>query len=134
MTCPSSTRACASAAFLLITAVTAYIPLRASAQQDGASIAPGVPAASIDMVTTVASLEQIQAPPLPGRQLQVGDATHNLLALQRNGISASTTPRPLTGEIASLSYKRYLDSFKFPIPEKFGAAVQKSGSSSGGGR
>lgn len=59
---------------------------------------------------------------------QVGSATHRLLALQGSGQAASPTPRPITGDIAGRSYDRYLKSFEFPIPERFGTTVRPTGS------
>jgi hypothetical protein len=66
--------------------------------------------------------------------LQVGDATQGLLAWQRSGEISSATPRPIAGAVANRSYERYLKSFEFPIPERFGSSVKSStGSSSGSG-
>lgn len=62
--------------------------------------------------------------------LQVGDATQSLLAWQRNGDVASTTPRPIPGEVANRSYERYLKSFEFPIPERMISSVKSSNSGS----
>jgi len=105
MTHPFSSRACP---IVLLAIVTVTLPLSTTAQENAVPTTPVKqgPALTVDM--------------------QVGDATHNLLALQREGTHASKTPRHLTGEVANLNYQRYLDSFKFPIPEKFNAAVQKS--------
>ncbi|SFP98843.1 DUF3613 domain-containing protein [Variovorax sp. 770b2] len=64
--------------------------------------------------------------------LQVGDATQGLLAWQRSGEIASTTPRPIAGSVANRSYERYLKSFEFPIPERMNSSV-KSSSGSGSG-
>jgi hypothetical protein len=64
--------------------------------------------------------------------LQVGDATQGLLAWQRSGEIASTTPRPIAGSVANRSYERYLKSFEFPIPEHMNSSV-KSSSGSGSG-
>jgi Protein of unknown function (DUF3613) len=64
--------------------------------------------------------------------LQVGDATQGLLAWQRSGEIASTTPRPIAGSVATRSYERYLKSFEFPIPERMSSSV-KSSSGSGSG-
>ncbi|RZI68778.1 DUF3613 domain-containing protein [Variovorax guangxiensis] len=68
---------------------------------------------------------------LAARRVPVGDATQGLLALQREGSAASATPRPIAGDVAQLSYQRYLDSFdgaKHPIPAQFGTTVKASGS------
>lgn len=56
-------------------------------------------------------------------RLQVGDATHDLLALQRDGRLASRTPRPISGDAAHLSYERYLKSFTHEIPVDFKSSV-----------
>ena len=74
----------------------------------------------------ISAAEQAAAAP----SLPVGDATQGLLALQREGRAASTTPRPIAGDVAQLSYQRYLDSFdgaKHPIPAQFGTTVKASG-------
>jgi hypothetical protein len=65
--------------------------------------------------------------------LQVGDATQGLLAWQRSGDIASTTPRPIAGNVANRSYERYLKSFEFPIPERMGSTVKSTTGSGGGG-
>lgn len=69
-------------------------------------------------------------------RLQVGDATSQLLALQRGGSVASTTPRPIAGDVATRSYQRYLQSFDHPIPERFGPTVgaTTSGGATAGAR
>lgn len=48
-----------------------------------------------------------------GTAREVGGATRRLLALQA---ASGTAPRPITGDVATLSYQRYLDSFKHAIP------------------
>lgn len=63
--------------------------------------------------------------------LKIGEATSGLLALQASGAAASRTQRPITGELAGRSYQRYLKSFDYPIPEKFGATVKSPGLNSG---
>ncbi|MES2530385.1 MAG: DUF3613 domain-containing protein [Pseudomonadota bacterium] len=65
--------------------------------------------------------------------LKVGEATSGLFALQASGAAASRTTRAVPGEVAGRSYQRYLKSFEYPIPEKFGATVKSSGTNSGGG-
>ena len=72
--------------------------------------------------------------------LPVGAATQRLLALQRGGTMASTTPRPIPGEVAHRSYERYLNSFNHPIPDRYGSSVSMrqggtgTGTSTGGAR
>ncbi|MBB1599337.1 DUF3613 domain-containing protein [Variovorax sp. UMC13] len=110
MTRPNSSHAYS---IVLLATVLVVLPSWAVAQENAT---PPAPEPELETVLTV--------------RMQVGDATHNLLALQREGTQASNTPRPLAGDVASLSYQRYLDSFKLPIPEKFNTAVQRP---SGGG-
>ncbi len=55
----------------------------------------------------------------------VGDATRNLLKAQR---STGGPARPIPGDVATLSYQRYLDSFKHPIPVISGSTVKPAGS------
>jgi hypothetical protein len=54
---------------------------------------------------------------------RIGDATRQLLSLQRN---ATGPDRPIPGEQAGLSYQRYLDSFKHPIPERMGSSISST--------
>lgn len=119
MNSPLPSRSCATSFVTLLAILSIAIPLSATAQQE---TPPETGSASIGL-----------EPALPV-QLRIGDATRSLLAMQREGNVASTTPRPLAGDVASLSYQRYLDSFRFPIPEKFSTTVQKSGSGGSGAR
>ncbi|WP_295856619.1 DUF3613 domain-containing protein [uncultured Xylophilus sp.] len=59
--------------------------------------------------------------PQPGAR--IGDAARALRDLQSGGSAASTTPRPIAGDVAGLSYQRYLDTFKQPIPPSFTPTV-----------
>jgi len=115
-------------AFLLASAAHA-----ATAQETASN--PATPDAHATPVETApAQNTQPQtAPPVEYEpvQLQVGDATQSLLAWQRSGELASTTSRPITGDVANRSYERYLKSFEFPIPERM-TSIVKSSSSSGG--
>lgn len=45
---------------------------------------------------------------------EIGATTESLLSLQRSGLAAGQ-PQLVTGEVASRSYQRYLDSFKQPM-------------------
>lgn len=113
-------RTCVSSAVALLAATLMAWPLFASAQEETSAVestasSPAFEAAAFKSVLPI--------------KLQIGDATRSLLSMQREGDSASSTPRPLAGDVASLSYQRYLDSFKHAIPEKFTTTVSKSGSS-----
>lgn len=68
---------------------------------------------------TTAPLSQSAASPA-----EVGDATRELLRLQR---APAGTTRPISGDVAGLSYERYLNSFKHPIPLTLNSAVRKQG-------
>lgn len=56
--------------------------------------------------------------PSAGRPVagEVGAGTRAILAIQREGTQAGALV-PMTGEQAALGYQRYLDSFRFALPE-----------------
>lgn len=96
-------------------------------------LAVAVPASAVSVTPEVDAAPLQQPPAMPSR-LQVGDATTSLLALQRSGRAASAVAQPISGEVASRSYARYLKSFEFPIPEKLGTSgAQGAGGGSGAG-
>ncbi|AOI98187.1 DUF3613 domain-containing protein [Burkholderia sp. LA-2-3-30-S1-D2] len=64
---------------------------------------------------------------------EVGHSTDALLALQRDNRAAGPA-LPMLGDTASLSYQRYLDSFKHKIPESMGSPVNTNGSGGSGGQ
>lgn len=47
---------------------------------------------------------------------EIGATTSALLELQRSGMAAGK-PQPVSGDVASRSYQRYLDGFTQPLPE-----------------
>lgn len=53
-----------------------------------------------------------------GQVTDVGKTTQDALELQRSG-SKSVETRPILKDVASRTYDRYLESFTYPIPEKF---------------
>lgn len=59
----------------------------------------------------------------------VGERTEAILKLQAEG-TAAAPHRPLSGEVASRSYQRYLRSFDTPIPDFKDSAPQASTSQS----
>lgn len=65
----------------------------------------------------------VSAPP---QRLAVGTATRSLLQLQASGAHGSTHSYPMTGEVASKVYERYVNSFAHPIPEQLASAIAKS--------
>jgi hypothetical protein len=95
-------------------------------QDARAADAPGHPPPGADTGTETGAVAS--------RPARVGDATAGLLALQRDGTAASPVPRPITGEVATRSYQRYLRSFEQAIPERLGGSVSGGTSSVGAGR
>ncbi|MFM9925328.1 DUF3613 domain-containing protein [Variovorax sp. H27-G14] len=83
-------------------------------------------------ITVPAADEELEFVDVPNRQ--VGDAATSLFAWQREGVIASTTTRPIAGDVARRSYERYLKSFEFPIPERFNSTVKSTSSTSSGTR
>ncbi len=56
---------------------------------------------------------------------EVGKQTRDALELQRSGQAASTTARPMSGEVAERAHRRYVESFSHPIPESFADQEQE---------
>lgn len=77
-----------------------------------------VPAFAQDVATPAQA-----AQPAADRDRPLGAATRDWLALQRSGRAAGTA-HPVPGEIATLTWRRYVDSFRQPIPESFNSAVR----------
>ncbi|WP_261524374.1 DUF3613 domain-containing protein [Burkholderia multivorans] len=63
----------------------------------------------------------------------VGRSTTEWLSMQRDNRAAAPT-QPLLGDVASLVYQRYLESFKHKIPESMSSQVSAAGGTSGGGQ
>jgi len=61
----------------------------------------------------------------PNRAPVVGATARHLLEAQASGRVAAPAP-PMYGATASLSWKRYVDSFSHPIPEFFESRVGKA--------
>ena len=109
-------------------------PSAAVAQSTATSGSTSAPMAEATQATAQASTNPPQneaanaedAEELDYAPLQVGDATQGLLAWQRSGDIASTTPRPIGGSVAQRSYERYLKSFEFPIPERLSSTVKST--------
>lgn len=85
------------------------------------------------MLAAAAEPDAAREEPVADARVRVGDATSQLLALQRSGDTASQVARPIAGDVATRSYQRYLKSFDHPIPERYGTTVggTSSGNSSG---
>lgn len=70
-----------------------------------------------------ASDAQLQSEKKP--TLKLGEATTNLLSLQVSGASSSQA-LPMLGVTSNISWQRYLESFKYKIPETFENKVPKT--------
>lgn len=79
--------------------------------------------AACALAAAAATAQTIEAPPAPpaaatataptATASPIGEATRHWLALQRSGSQAGTA-HPVSGEVATLVYRRYLDSFRAP--------------------
>jgi hypothetical protein len=64
------------------------------------------------------------APPERYTRVRIGDVTHTLLQAQADGRVAGAR-LPMLGATADVSWQRYLDSFKHPLPEFYENKVTK---------
>lgn len=73
------------------------------------------------LITAVASLIMLCAAEAAfsdsSRERPVGEETRRWLELQSSGVAASKSRQTVTGPVADAIYRRYVDSFKHPIPE-----------------
>jgi len=65
------------------------------------------------LLAPVAHAEETAAEP------RTGDDTRAWVDLQKSGAASVATVQPMPGEVADKVYKRYVDSFGYPIPETF---------------
>lgn len=56
---------------------------------------------------------------------EIGAATSALLELQRSGAAAGKA-QPVSGDVASRSYQRYLEAFTQPLPESKDSAASST--------
>jgi len=68
------------------------------------------------MVAGVAFSGALLADESKEKPQEIGGATSALLELQRSG-SAAGKAQPVSGDVASRSYQRYLEGFTQPLPE-----------------
>jgi len=115
----------------------ALVAVSAKAQQS-VSLTSSPPVAAVEVPAPMPASASAAAPAVreaPEQEwkpaLKVGEATQGLLALQSSGAAASPVARPIPGDVAGRSYQRYMKSFEYAIPERFGAAVKSAGSNSG---
>ena len=67
-----------------------------------------------------------EAAPATGAEL--GSDTRQWLDLQKTPEAQAQASRPVPGEVAEQVYQRYVNSFKYPIPEQFKRESFKGGS------
>ncbi|AXF22241.1 DUF3613 domain-containing protein [Burkholderia pyrrocinia] len=81
------------------------------------------------MGTITAQAQQRTAPAVS----DVDRSTKEWLSMQRDNRAAAPT-QPMLGDVASLVYQRYLDSFKNKIPESMSTQLGSSAGMSGSGQ
>lgn len=94
----------------------------------GERMGTGVAAAQPAPLPPPTSPFQASAPtPSDGKpaRREIGDATRALVRMQAAGTYAAPA-RPMLGDQAGLAYQRYLESFKYPIPERFDVNLKQS--------
>ncbi|WP_423378925.1 DUF3613 domain-containing protein [Burkholderia sp. LMG 32019] len=79
--------------------------------------------------STVARAQDADAP----HASDVERSAKEWLAMQR-GNRAAAPAQPVLGDVASLVYQRYLDSFKNKIPDTMNSQLGAAGGMSGGGQ
>ncbi|MDN7678988.1 DUF3613 domain-containing protein [Burkholderia cenocepacia] len=77
----------------------------------------------------VASAQDVDGPHVS----DVERSAREWLAMQRDNRAAVPT-QPVLGDVASLVYQRYLDSFKNKIPDTMNSQLGSAGGMSGGGQ
>lgn len=92
--------------------------------------------AACALTAAAATAQTVEAPPAaaaaPGASSPIGGATRHWLALQRGGSHAGTA-HPVSGEVATLVYRRYLDSFRAPGGSPAATAGAATGTTSSSG-
>lgn len=73
------------------------------------------------------------APAAPAAGQGFGAQTRYWLSTQTSGANAVTESRPMAGEVATMVYQRYLNSFTHPIPERYEADTFSTQGSAGSG-
>ncbi len=87
---------------------------------------------AIACIVTSSGAAYGQQPVEPGAS-DVGRSTKSWLAMQRDNRAAAPA-QPVFGDVASLAYQRYLDSFKNKIPDSISSQLGATGGMSGGGQ
>lgn len=86
------------------------------------------------LLAAVPLLASAQAPDASDPLPRLGGDTRAWLALQTSPSAQETEIRPVPGEVAEQVYQRYINSFKYPIPETFKRDSFVEGGGGGGGK
>ncbi|MDP3858535.1 MAG: DUF3613 domain-containing protein [Stagnimonas sp.] len=105
-------------------------PFPPAATEAGAPAAVASSEAGAESAAAV-EVSDAAAPAAAGKPASGGD-TRAWLDLQASGSAAVGAAQPMPGEVADLVYQRYLNSFKYPIPDQFRRQGGGSGSGSSG--
>ena len=103
--------------WMIVAACT--LPFAALAQPDTSAANTPVAAAPADAAASAAAPAEPVAVSAPVAGQGFGSQTQFWLATQTSGAYAVTDDRPMPGEVATLVYQRYLNSFTHPIPERY---------------
>ncbi|WP_175686517.1 DUF3613 domain-containing protein [Burkholderia anthina] len=95
----------------------------------GRVAATGVIACIVAMSVVTAYAQEIVTP----RTSDVDRSTKEWLSIQRDNRAAAPT-QPMLGDVATLVYQRYIDSFKNKIPDSMSSQLGSANGMSGGGR
>jgi hypothetical protein len=88
--------------------------------------APGMAQSNPPLVASQAIGASAHLAAQPDQHEHVGDATYALMAAQAQGKQAGAE-LPVLGATAGLTWKRYLDTFKHPVPDWFKEKVETDG-------
>jgi hypothetical protein len=105
------------------------LPLTALAQNDSSSTSSGPTAVAPD---ASASSTPAATPAAAPAEQGFGSQTRLWLATQTSGTASVSEARPMPGEVATLVYQRYLNSFTHPIPERYSSESFKASGTGGG--
>lgn len=100
---------------------TVTIPSSPSVAETPAATCPCAETSTIDLgaAPEPESIVTIAPSASPPTATGFGSGARSWMDLQTSGSAASTTARPLPGDVATHVYERYANSFKHPIPETF---------------
>src|SRR3546814_7925727 len=85
-------------------------------------------------ISTAPMFAAAQAPAAADPLPRLGGDTRAWLELQTDPAAQVTDIRPVPGEVAEQVYQRYINSFKYPIPETFKRDSFVESGGGGGGK